>query len=40
MPPFRIAQREVSQVAGQHAGHPGLRRKHPGSVSYVVYSTP
>jgi hypothetical protein len=40
MTSFRVAQRDVSQVAGQHADDPGLpcRRKHPGSVSHVVYS--
>ena len=40
MPPFRVAQREVGQVPGQHADDADLpcRRKHSRSVSYVVYS--
>jgi hypothetical protein len=36
----RIGQHEVDQVAGKHTDNPGVPRrpKHPGSVSYVVYS--
>ena len=46
MTPFRVAQREVGQVATQHSGHPGApclgkdSGKHSGSVSYMVYSVP
>ena len=40
MTPSRVAQREIGEVADQHADDAGLpcRRKHPGSVSQVVYS--